>query len=166
MKKNKKNAIRTEERIIKMDKRSLFSNFGYIVIGEIIVSVITVGVFLLFDKFSYKVVTGVILGSAVIIFNFLFLAISVSRAVDQFMRLRGDKEMSEEEAQKFAQENSMLIQNATKLSYLIRTFTMLLALILAMLLGVFDVIATVVPLLAFRPILMAGELLTKKKGGE
>ena len=123
-------------------------------------------VFLLIGQFSYRVVTGVILGSAVIILNFLFLYISVNRAVDNYMELRGNKEMTEEEAEKFAKDNAMMIQNATKLSYVIRTFTMMGALVAALLLDWFDVIATVVPLLAFRPVLFASQLLSKKKGEE
>ena len=80
------------------------------------------------------------------------------------MALRGDKEMTEEEAEKFARENAIIIQNATKLSYFIRTFSMMAALVVALLLDWFDVIATVVPLLAFRPVLFVSQLLTKKKG--
>ena len=38
------------------------------------------------------------------------------------------------------------------------------ALVLALLLDWFDVIATVVPLLAFRPILLVSQLMGKKKG--
>ena len=132
--------------------------------GEVVVSVITVAVFFLIGQFSYRVVTGVILGSAVIILNFLFLYISMNRAIDNYMALRGDKEMSDEEAEKFAKDNAIIIQNATKLSYIIRTFTMMAALVAALLLDWFDVIATVVPLLAFRPVLFASQLLSKKKG--
>ena len=42
-------------------------------LGEIIVSALTVGVYFAIGKYTYKVLTGVILGSAVIILNFLFL---------------------------------------------------------------------------------------------
>ena len=45
-----------------------------ILLGEIIVSLIIVGIYLLIDKFTYKVVTGVVLGSAVTVLNFLFLS--------------------------------------------------------------------------------------------
>ncbi|MBE6610610.1 MAG: hypothetical protein E7634_08070 [Ruminococcaceae bacterium] len=146
------------------NKNSFLKEWWIIVAGEIAVSLITVAVYLLIGQFSYRVVTGVILGSAVIILNFLFLYISVNRAVDNYMELRGNREMTEEEAEKFAKDNAMMIQNATKLSYVIRTFTMMGALVLALLLDWFDVIATVVPLLAFRPILIASQLLSKKKG--
>ena len=80
------------------------------------------------------------------------------------MALRGDKEMTEEEAEKFAKENVMIIQNATKLSYLVRTFSIVAALILALILDWFNVIATVIPLLVFRPILMLSQFFGKKKG--
>ena len=146
------------------NKNSFMKEWWTIFAGEIAVSVLTVCVYLAIGQFSYRVVTGVILGSAVIILNFLFLYLSVNRAIDNYMELRGDKEMTEEEAEKFAKENAMMIQNATKLSYIIRTFTMMGALVLALLLDWFDVIATVVPLLAFRPILLVSQLIGKKKG--
>ena len=146
------------------DKNSFLKEWWMVFAGEIIVSILTVCVYLAIGQFSYKVVTGAILGSAVIILNFLFLYLSVNRAIDNYMELRGDKEMTEEEAEKFAKENAMMIQNATKLSYVIRTFTMMGALVLALLLDWFDVIATVVPLLAFRPILLVSQLMGKKKG--
>ena len=146
------------------NKNSFLKEWWAIVAGEVVVSVITVAVFFLIGQFSYRVVTGVILGSAVIILNFLFLYISMNRAIDNYMALRGDKEMSDEEAEKFAKDNAIIIQNATKLSYIIRTFTMMAALVAALLLDWFDVIATVVPLLAFRPVLFASQLLSKKKG--
>ena len=49
---------------------------AFILIGEIIVSLIVCGVYLIIGKFSYKVITGVTLGTAVTVLNFLFLAIS------------------------------------------------------------------------------------------
>jgi small-conductance mechanosensitive channel len=146
------------------NKNSFMKEWWTILAGEIAVSLLTVCVYLAIGQFSYRVVTGVILGSAVIILNFLFLYLSMNRAIDNYMELRGDKEMTEEEAEKFAKENAMMIQNATKLSYIIRTFTMMGALVLALLLDWFDVIATVVPLLAFRPILIVSQLIGKKKG--
>lgn len=146
------------------NKNSFMKEWWSILAGEIVVSLLTVCVYLFIGQFTYRVVTGVILGSAVIILNFLFLYLSMNRAIDNYMELRGDKEMTEEEAEKFAKENAMMIQNATKLSYIIRTFTMMGALVLALLLDWFDVIATVVPLLAFRPILIVSQLIGKKKG--
>ena len=146
------------------NKNSFLKEWWIIVLGEIIVSALTVGVYFAIGKYTYKVLTGVILGSAVIILNFLFLCISVNKAIDNYMALRGDKEMTEEEAEKFAKENVMIIQNATKLSYLVRTFSIVAALILALILDWFNVIATVIPLLVFRPILMLSQFFGKKKG--
>ena len=155
---------RTVSKELMNNKNSFLKEWWTIVVGELAVSVITVLVFLLIGQFSYRVITGVILGSAVIILNFLFLYISMNKAIDNYMALRGDKEMTEEEAEKFARDNAVIIQNATKLSYIIRTFSMLIALVVALLLDWFDIIATVVPLLAFRPVLFASQLLGKKKG--
>ena len=112
--------------------------------------------------FSYRVISGAALGVAVTVANYIFLTLSVDRAIKNYLALRGDREMSDEEAEKFAQENSAPIQNAMKASYLIRTFTMLAALVVAFLLDVFAPIATAIPLLAYRPLLYVIELLKGK----
>ena len=147
------------------NKDSVFGTLAALIVGELAVSAVTAGVFLLLGHFSYKVITGVALGTLVSVFNFIFLTVSVNRAVNEFVRLRGDTEMSEEEAEKFAAEHVGGIQNAQKLSYIVRTATMIGALVLAFISGQFHVLATVIPLLAFQPILLASQLIIQKKGG-
>lgn len=144
-------------------KNTIWKDLFSLIIGEAAVSAVVAAVFLLLDVFSYKVITGVLLGSAIAIFNFVFLTISINRAIDRFMELRGNKEMSEEEADDFAAKNAGGIQNAQKLSYLIRTFTMLGALVLAFISKQFHVIATVIPLLAFQPILIFSQQIRGNK---
>ena len=136
----------------------------FILIGEIIVSLIVCGVYLIINKFSYKVITGAALGTAVTVLNFLFLAISTNRAFDKAMEARVTKEINDEEAEKFAAEHGASLQNAVKLSFIIRTFTMLAALIVAFVFKWFDVIATLVPLLMLRPIITAESILRQKFG--
>lgn len=141
---------------------------AFILIGELIVSLIVCGVYLIINKFSYKVITGVSLGTAVTVLNFLFLAISTNRAFDRAMEARGTKEMDDEEAEKFAAEHQATLQNAVKVSFIVRTLTMLAALVVAFLLKWFDVIATLVPLLMLRPIITVESILRQKfkKGDE
>lgn len=135
-----------------------------LVLGELLVSLITVGVYVALNKFSHAVPAGCLLGSAVSVFNFVFLSVSVNRAIDRVMEARGDREMSEEEAAAFAAENQAAVQRAAQGSYLLRQLLMLGVLVGAFLLdGWFDVIATLVPLLAFRPLLMVSGLLSKGK---
>lgn len=136
---------------------------GVIALGEAVVSALIIGVYLILDKFSYKVVTGVILGSLVTIVNFLILSISVNRAIDKYMDKRGEKEMDEEEAAKFAEENAASVQFAATGSYVARTLIMLGALAVAFILEQFDVLATLIPLIAYRPIIFVSELLRKRK---
>lgn len=136
---------------------------GFLLVGELLVSLAIVGVYAVLDKFSYAVIAGALLGSAVTVFNFVFLSISVNRAIDKVMAQRGDKEMSEEEAEAFAAENQAAVQRASQSSYLLRQILMLGVLVGAFLLdGWFDVVATLVPLLMFRPLLMAAGLFSKK----
>jgi hypothetical protein len=133
-------------------------------VGELIVSLIVTGVYLLLDRFSYAVISGCLLGSAVTVFNFVFLSISVNRAIDKALAGRKEGEMTEEEAQAFAAENQAAVQRAAQGSYLLRQILMLGVLVCAFLLdGWFDVIATLVPLLMFRPLLTVCGLIKSKK---
>ena len=116
--------------------------------------------------FSYRVIAGAALGVIVTVANYVFLTLSVDRAIKNFLSLRGDREMSDEEAEKFASENSAPIQNAIKASFIIRTFTMLVALVVAFLLEIFSPIATAIPLLAYRPLLYLTELIKGKLQNE
>ncbi len=133
-----------------------------LLIGEIIVSAIVCAVYLLISRFDYKVITGVSLGTAVTVLNFLYLSITTTRAIDKFLMLKGDREMTEEEAAEFVLKHQGKIQNTIKLSYIIRTFTMLAALIVAFLVKHFAVVATLVPLLMFRPITIVAALIKRK----
>ena len=135
----------------------------FLILGEVIVSLIVSGVYLLLDKFSVSVIAGGLLGSAVAILNFVILSVSVNRAIDKAMEERGTGEMTDEEAAAFAQKNAAAVQRAAQGSYIIRQILMLGVLVGAFLLGDwFDVIATLIPLLAFRPLLSVCGLMKKK----
>ena len=73
-----------------------------LLIGEAAVSLITVLVFTVIGKFSFAVIFGLILGTAVSIINFIILSVLASRAVDRVMARRPEGEMDEEEAAEFA----------------------------------------------------------------
>ena len=93
-------------------------------------------------EFSYRVVTGALLGAVIVLLNFIFLSMSVNMAVDEYIALRGDKEMTEEEAEEFASKNSALIQNAMKRSFTVRVVSIGATLVLAFLLDWFNPLAT------------------------
>ena len=143
----------------------MFKNNGYgdvirLFVGELIVSAITVGVYALIGKFYMGVLFGALLGSVIITLNYFILAFSVNRAVDKALAERGDGEMGDEELERFTREHAPMVQASAKGSYLFRTLLLLGSLVLAFLLdGVFDVVATLVPLLLFRPVLMINEML-------
>ena len=94
--------------------------------------------------------------------NFVILSVSVNRAIDKVMAERPAGEMTEEEAAAFAQKNGAAVQRAAQGSYLLRQILMLAVLAGAFLLGDWvDVIATLVPLLMFRPLLSICGLIKK-----
>ena len=144
---------------------ALLFELGIIAFGELVVNLITVLVYALLDKINYTVFTGALLGTAVTILNFFILTLSVNNAINKYMALRGTKQMSDEEAEQFAHDNSMVIQNAMTRSYIIRSLLMLGVLVGAFLLKQFDVIATLVPLVCYRPIIFVSELLKKRRIG-
>ena len=134
---------------------------------ETAVAALTVLIYAVLDiagvaSFGWQVISGALLGAAVIVLNYIFLTLSLNRAIENYLALRGEREMDEEEAAKFAAENSMPIQNTIKSSFIIRTVTMLAALLVAFITGWFNPIATVVPLLAFRPLLHIMEIIKGK----
>lgn len=141
-----------------------------LLIGELLVCTIVSGIYLLLDLafgkdwFSYKVITGGLIGTCVIVLNFVFLSVSMNRAFDLAIEARGDKEMSEEEIEEFAAQYQGKFQNSVKLSYIIRTLSMLVCLIAALVFDFANVIATVIPFLLFRPILMVISLLKRGNG--
>lgn len=141
-----------------------------IFIGEVIVSLITAGVYLIVEgvadnnAFTYRVITGAALGTAVVIANYLFLSVSVNRAINKVMAMRPEGEMTDDEIIEFSEKNQGVIKSAAAASYLVRTISMAVTFVLAftLLRRWFAVVATVVPLLAFRPIIMVGEIFRKR----
>ena len=136
-------------------------------IGEAVVVLLVCAGFGILDllglySFDFRVITGAILGMAVIVLNYAFLAISVDRAVNKFVELRGNNELDEDEAKKFTKENSAHVQNAIKSSFTIRTVSMLAALILAFILDWFNPLATAIPMFAFRPLLTVVDAVMRK----
>ena len=144
------------------NKLSLYIDTVWLAIGEAIVATLISVVFLLIGKFNYSVVTGAVLGGAVTVINFLILSVGINRAINKFVEERGEDEMDEEEADKYAKEHGMTVQNAMMKSYMLRMFLMIGALVLAGVSGWFDIIATVIPLLMYRPILYVTEFIKTK----
>ncbi len=150
---------------MKAENKKSYIDTIYLAIGELIVSLLVIVVYLCIPGvFNWTVITGVALGSIVTVLNYIILSFSVDRAIKKFMDLRGDKEMDEEEAEAFAKANTIKVQNAITKSYIFRTALMMGALILSLITGYFDTIATVIPLIMYKPLLYAVEFVKKKRG--
>ena len=149
---------------MKTNKNSSYTDTLYLAIGEAIISLLVVLVSLAINKFDLTIISGVILGSIVTIVNFLILSYSVNKAINKFIELRGDKEMSEEEAEKFAKANSLKVQNAVGKSYILRTVLMMWSLVLAFITKLFNPIATLIPLAMYKPLLYITQFIKNKRG--
>ena len=158
--------------------------------GEIICSAIVCAVFLLIERYDFTVLLGTAIGSVAIILNFLFMSIAVNRAIDQAFALRdnyvdepepeapanegceaaeteSEQEASTEKldaAMRFANEQAVRVNRISKVSYIARTATLLVLLVVALITKWFNPIATVIPMLAFRPIIMLEGLIRHKIG--
>lgn len=144
------------------NKLSAYIDTVWLALGEAAVALLISAVYLLIGRFNYAVVTGAALGGVVTVVNFLILSVGVNRAINKFVAERGDAEMDEEESQKYAQEHGMAVQNAMMKSYIFRMLLMIGSLVLAGVSGWFNIIATVIPLLMYRPILYAVEIIKIK----
>ena len=150
-----------------MDSNNRLSKYidtVWLALGEVAVGIlVTVGFIIAKalgqDVAVYKAITGALLGGAVTVINFLILSVAVNRAVNGYVAEIGDREMDEEEAEKYAKEHGMAVQNAMTKSYLLRMGLMIGSLVLAMLSGWFSPLATVIPLLMYRPVLYAVEFI-------
>ena len=129
--------------------------------GELVVSVGIVAVFFLLGKFDWRVLTGCLVGSLLTVLNFLILSVSINRAVDRVMAGQNGA-LSEEDAAKFGEMHSAQIQKTVKASFLFRQIMLVAVLVAVFLLDVCNVIASLVPLLFFRPILTVREIFRKK----
>ena len=156
-----------------MDKNNMPAfELWALLIGELICSAIVCAVYAIVGAisadydFSYNVITGALLGTLVIFLNFFFLSLSTAKVFREAKEARGDNEMSDEEVDAFVKEHQNKYNTMVRVSFLIRNVTMLLTLIGAFLLpDVFDVIATLVPLIAYRPILSLTALIQNKRKG-
>ena len=165
----------------------------FLIAGEAATALAIMGVYAILNKFNYTVATGAVLGGLVIVLNFIFLSVSVNRAIDAALAEMGNAgltaeaidaatESEDEEAEDSDESdeeetngdnavsaavdaNGKRLSNAIKLSYLVRTATMIAALVLALVSKQFDVIATVIPLFMQRPLLTLSALTNKNKEG-
>jgi hypothetical protein len=149
--------------LILQNKNTAIGDVLFLAAGELLASVIIMAVYGILGSFDFRVITGALIGSALMVLNFAILTFSVNRAVDRILQARGSADMSEEEAEAFAAKHSAEIQNSVRSSYLLRQVLILGVLIGAVLLNVANVVAAVIPLVLFRPILMAREAFRKIK---
>lgn len=149
---------------MKTENKNSYIDTIYLAIGEAIVSLLVLLVYLAIGKFDWTVITGVILGSLATIANFVILSIALNKALDKFIDMRGDKELSEEEAEAFAKANSIKVQNAVTKSYVFRTGLMMGSLVIAFITKCFNPIATLVPLAMYKPLLYVTQFAKQKRG--
>ena len=133
-----------------------------IIIGEALVSLIICGIYLIIEKYTYKILLGVLLGSTVTFLNFLVLSIMTNRVINRFLEARGDAELSDEEAADLALKFQGQVQAQIKISFIARTAVMIATLVVAFLVEVFEVLPTLIPLLMLRPIITISEFIKRK----
>ena len=132
-----------------MDSRKIvFRETGIIAVGEVILSAVMVAVFAALGYFQMNVLWGALAGCLVTTVNYFFLALVVCLASDRAA------------AGEVTQAQKMI-----QMSAVTRLFATGALLAVAILLGG-NVIATVIPLLFLRPIMLVAEFFKKKDGAE
>lgn len=149
---------------MEIKKNNSYKDTIYLALGEMVTSLVIVLVYLALGYFDWTVITGVVLGSVVTVLNFVMLSHSVNKALNKYLDLRGNEKMDDEEAEKFAKANSLKVQNAITKSYILRTFIMMGSLVLALITGFFDPLATLIPLIMYKPLLYVSEFIKRKRG--
>ncbi len=128
-----------------MDQRKVvLRESAVMAVGELICSALTVAVFAALGYFKMNVLWGVLTGSLIMIANYFFMAVTINLASDKA------------EAGQVKQA-----QNMVQISSAVRLLCMGAALVLGIKLGA-NVIALLLPLAFFRPILMVWEFFRKK----
>ena len=131
-------------------------------IGELIVSALVVFVYALIQKtVRWQVPVSALIGSAVMVLNFFFLARSTDKLFMSAMEARGNKEMDEEQIAAFTAEYQAKMATKTQLSFLIRILSM--AATIALTFIFLEGIAAAIPLLMQRPLLYVNEFFRKKE---
>ena len=128
-----------------MDSRKIvYKETAVVAVGEVILTAVMVGIYAAVGFFSQKVLWGAVAGCLVMILNHFFLAVTVIVATDRAGK--GDAKQA---------------QRMIQLSGLVRLLLMGGAAVLAIELGC-DALATLLPLLFVRPILMLASFFGKK----
>lgn len=131
-------------------------------IGELIVCALIVFVYALIQKtVRWQVPVSALIGSAVIVINFFFLARSTDKTFVAAMEARGDKEMNDEEIAAFTAKYQAEMTKKTQISFLIRIVSMAAACALTFIF--LEGIAAAIPLLMQRPLLYMNEFFRKKE---
>ena len=144
------------------EKSPVFRETARLAIGELIVSALVIAVYVLVQKtVRWQVPVSALIGSAVMVANFFFLAKSTDALFMQAMEARGNKEMTEEEIAKFTAEYQLKMATKTQLSFIIRMISM--AATIALTFIFLEGIAATVPLLMQRPLLYVNEFFRKKE---
>lgn len=128
-----------------MDSRKVvFHETGIVALGEVIGVAAMFGIFALIGRFDKAVLLGGIIGGALAILNFLFLAINASLAADKATAqdVKGSK---------------ALMQT----SYIFRMVMIFLVLFVCVKSGVCNAFASVIPMLFTRPTITIAEFLRK-----
>ena len=125
-------------------RKTVLRETGVIALGEVIGVAVMLGIFALLGRFDRAVLLGSVVGAALAILNFLFMAINASVAADKAVRqdVKGGK---------------ALMQT----SYLLRLAAIFVILLACVKSGLCNPIAAVVPLLFTRPTITIAEFFRK-----
>ena len=130
-----------------MDSRKIVYNETAIVaIGEAICTAAMIGIFALLGKFDLRVLWGGLIGAALSVGNFFFMAIFVTLAADKAQQqdVEGGKKL-------------------VKGTYPLRLLVLALLLVVFIKSGFCNILALLIPLVFVRPVITVAEFFRKKE---
>ena len=124
------------------EKKSVLKQTLIFALGILAGSVIMVLVYLLLDKFTTGVIIGALVGTLVSVGNFFFMCISLTNTAN-------------------SEVDPNVAANKARGGYVLRMLVVAVILVVAIKSGYCDTLATVIPLLLVRPVLMLEEFFIK-----
>lgn len=125
-------------------RKVVFHETGIIAIGEVVCLAMMLGVYALVDYFDRTVLLGGVIGTALAILNFFFMAMGATMAAD-----------------KAVQQDVKGGQVQIKLSYTLRMIAIFAILFACVKSGLCNALASVLPLVFIRPVITVAEFFRK-----
>lgn len=140
--------------------------------GVLVLSMVMLAVYAFLNKLSYQVILGTLLGILAAVGNFFLMALSVQKSTEKMQGVVVPEEApGEDDAEKEKYEDKQLatpeaasVKKFMKASYMLRMLMLVIVIILAVTIKIFDPIPCLIVLLFPRLVIFAVQIIRNKRG--